>query len=170
MTGWRGLIAAAVIVLAGCSGDASTNTSSPSPSYRAKPSAPVASSALASVMTKDSGIDGIPLPADAVKDKASATEVWNTNTGNISDFVGFYKAFMAAKGWRYDTEYSAIDPEVNKSKHMGYIASMNWCNPKANPPAWDGVVVGVQPSATESPSTRATQVVVQRLPDTDACP
>jgi hypothetical protein len=87
-------------------------------------------------MSKDSGLDGIPIPADAVPAKESLPSVplWNTNVGTISDLVAFYKDYMSGRGWSYDTQYSAIDPDINKAKGLGYVALQNWCSPKTNPP------------------------------------
>jgi hypothetical protein len=124
-------------------------------------------------MSKDSGLDGIPIPADAVPAKESLPSVplWNTNVGTISDLVAFYKDYMSGRGWSYDTQYSAIDPDINKAKGLGYVALQNWCSPKTNPPTWDSVIVGVQnPAAADRATTHATQVSLVRLPDTDPCP
>src|SRR5712692_2513775 len=105
------VIAGAALSLVGCGGQATVQTatslpvvertptpaptSTPTPAPTSTPTPVPTCDSLACVMTKDSGVDGIPLPADAVVAQGSLVSVptWNTAAGTMGDFVAFYKQY-----------------------------------------------------------------------------
>jgi hypothetical protein len=65
---------------------------------------------LADVMTSESNVCGIPLPADPLPDPERSGFVTTSSVGTIHDLVAFYRDWMAADGWIFDADHAVDDP------------------------------------------------------------
>jgi hypothetical protein len=123
---------------------------------------------VASHMTKDSGVSGIPVPDDAVADTSSKVGLLKSNVGTINEVANFYLTFMMANGWTYKVANSELDPAQAKKKSLGFIADMVFCQ-ASDPVTTVAITVGAQGNA-EDLSTRAIEIAVADDPGAASCP
>lgn len=96
---------------------------------------------LVAVMTIDSGVWHIPLPADAVPGHGTS---WHTVAGTLDELTSFYRDFMAASGWLLDLRNSEPDPTVSR---IGHASSMTYA--LSEPLAWVTINVFDDRAASE---------------------
>ena len=150
-----GWVSVAVLVIGGAASAASKNkaedavtSQSTAPSSESAPTAPGAiappadCSGLACQMTRDSGIHGIPLPADAVKDASSASGLQITSAGTLEEVTAFYHDYLTTHGWTFEPEFSELDPKVAETKSLGHISNGIYCK-STTPITTVAVIVGI---------------------------
>src|SRR3954454_19992607 len=59
-------------------------------------------------MTKNSGLFGIPIPANSVRRQDPPGGFAAVGVGTIEDLTYFYKDFMSSDGWIFDRKFSAL--------------------------------------------------------------
>jgi predicted nucleic acid-binding protein len=97
---------------------------------------------LASQMTGDSGIYGIPLPEGATPDPDRSGFVRVSGIGPIQDLVAFYREWMADDGWIFDADYGEQDPYAMEQRKLGgYFVQIFFVKP-TTPPTTVGIIVG----------------------------
>lgn len=109
---------------------------------------------LAAQMTVDSGVWGVPLPADAaIRDNTS----WVTFAAPLDELTSFYRNYLTATGWLLDLENSETDPNLTL---IGRCSSMVYA--LVSPVVWLNVLVWDDSSVSDG---RVIQLLV--TPDDD---
>jgi uncharacterized protein len=120
---------------------------------------------LADKMTGDSGVHGIPTPANAEPDPNRSGFVLAANVGTIQDLVAFYRDWMSVDGWIFDAEHGADDPyEMEQRRLGGYFVQLYFVKP-TSPPTTVGITVGN--SDGRPGHKQAITIHIGRTPDDD---
>ena len=97
---------------------------------------------LATVMTGDSTVGGIPLPADGQPDPERSNFVTTSSVGTIQELAAFYRDWMAVDGWIFDAEYAVDDPyDMEQRKLRGYLVQLFFVKP-TTPATTVGIIIG----------------------------
>lgn len=97
---------------------------------------------LPAQMTKDSGVFGIPVPANVAKPPLPAGGFLAHGIGTIEEVTFFYKDYMSTEGWIFDKKYSVLDPyQSSDEPHIGYITKSFYAKPTI-PVTTVGIIVG----------------------------
>jgi uncharacterized protein len=120
---------------------------------------------LADVMTADSNVCGIPLPADAQPDPERSGFVTTSSVGTIHDLAAFYRDWMAIDGWIFDADHAVDDPyDMEQRKLGGYFVQLFFVKP-TTPPTTVGIIIG---NADGKPGHKRNLTInIGRTPDDD---
>ena len=86
-------------------------------------------------MTVDSGLYGIPVPADVTAllgthpetVPVNCTALLGSHLGTVATLTTYYTSYMRAHGWTFEPAHSLTDPLVSLAKGLGYSTALAWC-------------------------------------------
>ncbi len=156
------LIAAGLFTVA-CGDTAAPAASAPT---RSPVSAP---STSPSVMTKDSGTDGVPLPSDAkAKPDGSGGVEWDSSLGTIAEYTTFYRDWGPKHGWTIEPKYSFTDPTIGVAKQAGYGTITTLCVLNSSPVRT--VIILVHSPNGKTDQGKLTTIAIIDSPNESSCP
>lgn len=150
------LFVPSAVVLTGCGSD-ETRTSPTT-----EPVSEGGCSGIACAVTANSGLFGIPTPADATP--VGSTGLSATKAGTLEEASTFCYDFLTDSGWTFAAEYSSLDPEESARKGLGHVSNGVYCRIGDGLEAVSVIVgdQGAQPGTVE--------FSVMSLPDEETCP
>ena len=123
-------------------------------------SPPATAQSLGPRMTKASGIDGVPLPDDAVV--FGSPRIWMTQAGSLEALSAFYQSYMISHGWTFDEQFSTLDSKSAEAEALGHISNGVYCQ-NTKPIKTAIIIVGVGTAG-------GTEISIVDSPDEAFCP
>jgi hypothetical protein len=86
-------------------------------------------------MTAPSGVEGIPVPDDAVElPGASGPVGWTTHVASIEDLTAWYLDHLTGLGWELNGSVSVMDPAEGERRELGHATSAVYCPTRSDDP------------------------------------
>jgi hypothetical protein len=78
-------------------------------------------------MTGSSGVEGIPVPDDAIAISRGGASGWTTQVASLEDLTTWYLDHLTDLGWVLDGPSSVMDPAQGAERGLGHATSAVYC-------------------------------------------